>query len=110
MVHIGESLFQVREDGGVQVQGLAVLFDKAGGIVGDGLALRAAISSDYDLNVHRWVAGCRAMSFMGREPAGRGPVQGLGVAGVQLRTGAVCFEVHFFHSGTGEAGLGCFFR
>ena len=65
-IDLGESLFQVREDGGVEIEGLAVFLDQPGGVVGDGLALRAATSFDYDLNVHRWVAGCRAMSFMGR--------------------------------------------
>nr|VFJ77907.1 MAG: hypothetical protein BECKFW1821C_GA0114237_11487 [Candidatus Kentron sp. FW] len=53
VVHVGESLFQVREDGGVEIEGLAVFLNKAGGIVGHGLITR------------------------------QGLVQGLGVAGVQ---------------------------
>jgi len=56
--NLGEPLFQTAKDCGLQVQGLAVLFHKAGGVVGYGLALRAAMSFDYDLNVHQWIAGC----------------------------------------------------
>ena len=52
-INIGESLFEIREDGGVQIEGLAVLLDQTGGIVGHGLITR------------------------------QGLVQGLGVAGVQ---------------------------
>ena len=53
VVHVGEPLFEIREDGGVQIEGLAMLLDQTGGIVGYGLITR------------------------------QGLVQGLGVAGVQ---------------------------
>lgn len=57
-VDVGEPLLKSGEDIRAEVEGLCVFFDKAGSVVGDGLALRAAISFDYPLNVHQCVTGC----------------------------------------------------
>nr|VFJ86997.1 MAG: hypothetical protein BECKH772A_GA0070896_100025 [Candidatus Kentron sp. H]VFJ94926.1 MAG: hypothetical protein BECKH772C_GA0070978_1000152 [Candidatus Kentron sp. H] len=52
-LHVGEPLRQTGEDGGVEIEGPSVLLDEAGGVVGDGLALRAATSFDYRVGVHQ---------------------------------------------------------